>query len=596
MVAATSMESHLGQCQANAETWADCNGQLEGISQRMAGEGGMDGEWWWREDVASLCSSARKVDLSSGLEAAVEAMEHVSAKLVEIQGCEGAAGQAAIEGVKVIQAKLCVLQNAAALADEGTGASPVSPVPKRVSISDFEISCLIARGAYGAAFLARKKATGDVFCLKRLKKLDTISKNQQEHVAREKKILASTSNPFIVKLYYSFTSVQDLYLVMEFVPGGDMFSRLNQLGIFPLPMARAYAAEITLALEYLHSHEIVHRDLKPDNILIDIHGHIKLTDFGLSYAGLVERTATTVGGSTDVFSKCTAKRKHRRNFSSSGDMLLEPYPNPNPGGSTVDTLLDSSVESLSQMSLDPSPDQVTLDPHQATDPLPLERSRSKLFSDVGTPDYVAPEVLLGIGHGFPVDWWALGVILFEFLVGFPPFCGETLGQVFENITSRDIQWPDQLFQPLTELDREMIHTLLTLDSKARPLAAEVKAHTWFSDISWDSLLDQPPFWIPEPASQFDTRNFANDSDYAAMAGVAGRDLANTSMSGFNSTSMAEAGDTVSGSASGLTGYSEESEGHGNADEDQFLNFSSKNLTALRELTLTEARAANKTKK
>jgi serine/threonine protein kinase len=268
-----------------------------------------------------------------------------------------------------------------------------------------QVTNLIARGAYGAAFLARKTATGDVFCIKRLRKQATISKNQQQHVKREKSILASTCNEFIVKMYYSFTSATDLYLVMEYVPGGDMFSRLNQLGIFPIDMARTYTAEMCLALEYLHSHEIVHRDLKPDNILIDINGHIKLTDFGLSYAGLVERTASTVGaGNSDVFgatSKTASKKNRRRSGDTSG--------------------LELSFESLD---LDPPNREVE----------EQERTREALYSDVGTPDYVAPEVLLGIGHGFAVDWWALGCIAFEFMVGFPPFCGETLGQVTLTLT------------------------------------------------------------------------------------------------------------------------------------------------------------------
>ena len=225
--------------------------------------------------------------------------------------CEGDVGRAAGSAVGTIESKVDVLTAISELATK----SPMSPstpaTPARVTIDDFEDFDLIARGGYGAAYLARQKVSKDIFCIKRLRKRDTISKNQQISVQREKSILASTSNPFIVKMYYSFTSVADLYLVMEYVPGGDMYSRLNTLGIFPVDMARTYTAEIALALEYLHSHKIVHRDLKPDNILIDINGHIKLTDFGLSYAGLAERTAEIVGTGTDDFSKSTKRKRDR---------------------------------------------------------------------------------------------------------------------------------------------------------------------------------------------------------------------------------------------------------------------------------------------
>lgn len=540
MVAVATLDTHVVQCQSNSEATTQCNKRLEALSLKMSGEGDMEGEWWWREDVVKFVSEARKADLSNGSAAATTALEGLKSKLDEIKGCEGDVGEAAREGIELIDQKVKILQSTAQLTP-ASPLTPATPVPARVSIEDFVVMALIARGAYGAAFLARKKATGDIFCLKRLRKNDMIAKNQQQHVRREKSILANTSNPYIVKMYYSFTSTTDLYLVMEYVPGGDMFSRMNQLGIFPIAVARRYIAEIALALEYLHSHEIVHRDLKPDNILITMHGHIKLTDFGLSYAGLVERTASTVGNGADDYSRGMSKNRLRRGGSSLGEQDLK------------DEL--ATVQSS---------------------------GREKLYSDVGTPDYVAPEVLLGIGHGFAVDWWALGCISFEFLVGFPPFCGETLGQVFENITSRTIQWPAELYQELSDVERHFIDQLLTLDVKARLLAHQVKGHRWFASIEWETLLDQPAEWVPDAESQFDTRNFASDSDYAAMAGVGGRDLADSS--------MAEDADTRPQAE--LTGLDLLDSLQAKPDvvqEDEFMNFSHKNLDALRLLTLSEAR-------
>jgi len=131
-------------------------------------------------------------------------------------------------------------------------------MPKRIDITDFDVLGPISRGAYGAAFLAKKTVSGDIFCIKKLRKSDMLAKNQLEHVKREQGILISTHNPFVVRLFFSFTSSTDLYLVMEYLNGGDMFSRLNKLGVFAINMTKQYAAEITLALEYLHGMQVSH--------------------------------------------------------------------------------------------------------------------------------------------------------------------------------------------------------------------------------------------------------------------------------------------------------------------------------------------------
>ncbi|KAN0015604.1 hypothetical protein ACTFIU_008343 [Dictyostelium citrinum] len=162
--------------------------------------------------------------------------------------------------------------------------------PKGVpTISDFEFIKPITKGGYGKVFLAKKIRTGDIYAIKRLKKSDMIKKNQLDHVKVERNILAYTSNPFVVKMYYSFQTKDYYYLVMEYLQGGDCFSLLQMLGSMDENMAKMIIAETVLALEYLHSHGIIHRDVKPDNLLIDKKGHIKLTDFGLSKVGLLDR-------------------------------------------------------------------------------------------------------------------------------------------------------------------------------------------------------------------------------------------------------------------------------------------------------------------
>ncbi|TYJ98823.1 putative serine/threonine protein kinase IREH1 [Cucumis melo var. makuwa] len=153
--------------------------------------------------------------------------------------------------------------------------SPIHSSKDRTSIDDFEIIKPISRGAFGRVFLAKKRTTGDLFAIKVLKKADMIRKNAVESILAERNILISVRNPFVVRFFYSFTCRDNLYLVMEYLNGGDLYSLLRNLGCLDEEVARVYIAEVVLALEYLHSLGVVHRDLKPDNLLIAHDGHIK---------------------------------------------------------------------------------------------------------------------------------------------------------------------------------------------------------------------------------------------------------------------------------------------------------------------------------
>lgn len=161
-----------------------------------------------------------------------------------------------------------------------------------MSIDEFDILKPISRGAFGRVYLARKHATGDLFAIKVMKKRDLIRKNMVESVNNERNILAMANNPFVVRFYYSFTSKENLYIVMEYLNGGDCYSLLRKFGALDEDVARLYVAETVLALEYCHAQGIIHRDMKPDNMLISANGHIKLTDFGLSCIGVIDRTDT----------------------------------------------------------------------------------------------------------------------------------------------------------------------------------------------------------------------------------------------------------------------------------------------------------------
>ena len=160
------------------------------------------------------------------------------------------------------------------------------PIPKLPDVNDFVILKPISRGAFGQVYLGRRKTDQKVYAIKVMKKSKMIRKNMTKNVLSERNALALSKSPFIVHLFYSLETAVDIFLIMEYVIGGDVKSLLSVMGFFDEPLAVFYAAEMTLALEYLHQHGIIHRDLKPDNMLITVKGHIKLTDFGLSSVSL----------------------------------------------------------------------------------------------------------------------------------------------------------------------------------------------------------------------------------------------------------------------------------------------------------------------
>lgn len=167
-----------------------------------------------------------------------------------------------------------------------------NPQPRAVqtSIKDFEIIKPISKGAFGSVYLAKKKSTGDYYAIKVLKKADMVAKNQVSNVKAERAIMMwQGESDFVAKLYWTFSSKDYLYLVMEYLNGGDCASLIKALDVLPEDWTKKYIAEVVLCVQHLHSLQIVHRDLKPDNLLIDAQGHLKLTDFGLSRMGLIGR-------------------------------------------------------------------------------------------------------------------------------------------------------------------------------------------------------------------------------------------------------------------------------------------------------------------
>ncbi|KAI8603042.1 hypothetical protein EDD21DRAFT_51443 [Dissophora ornata] len=462
--------------------------------------------------------------------------------------------------------------------------SPLSPSfpqptpltrPTPPNIKDFDFIKPISKGAFGSVFLAKKRATGDYYAIKVLKKSDMIAKNQVTNVKAERLIMMNqTDSPFVVNLYFSFQSKDYLYLVMEYLNGGDCMALIKAIVRLPEDWARNYLAEVVLGLEYLHNAGIVHRDLKPDNLLIDQNGHLKLTDFGLSRVGFLGRQAQTGRRSKlpmpspypdsrplspFLFSQAT-------DSSHEGSIPMIPTPKFGPSNPSYfswgERSRRSSNASLTSvdgrspaMGVPPAdmpkmPAAAVLTSSSSNAPFPLSESSVKssssylsgaflplnsmspkvshgnsplmppsfLLNDlkgeapekcVGTPDYLAPECVLGMSQDTMVDWWALGVICYEFLYGCPPFHGETPEQVFENILSRDIDWHDSELDISPEA-HDFMERLLCTDPELRlgfNGADEVKDHPFFKDINWDTLLSERPAFVPAPADIEDTDYF-----------------------------------------------------------------------------------------
>ncbi|KAL3645219.1 hypothetical protein CASFOL_010399 [Castilleja foliolosa] len=393
-------------------------------------------------------------------------------------------------------------------------ASPINPCNKGTSIEDFEIMKPISRGAFGRVFLARKRSTGDLFAIKVLKKADMIRKNAVESILAERDILISVRNPF----------VENLYLVMEYLNGGDLFSLLKNLGCLEEDMARVYIAEVVLALEYLHSLNVIHRDLKPDNLLIGPDGHIKLTDFGLSKVGLINSTDDLSGPSAFV-----------------GD------------------------------------DKPKVAAHSSQ-----KREQRKKHSVVGTPDYLAPEILLGMGHGATADWWSVGVILFELLVGIPPFNAEHPQQIFNNIINRHIPWP-KVPEEMSLEAYDLINKLL-FENPVQRLGAtgsgEVKRHPYFKDINWNNLSMQKAAFIPSAdahdTSYFMSRYIWNLEEENIHGGSDYDDMTDTGSASCSSSSYSNLQDEDGDEC----GHLEEFGGPTLEMNYSFSNFSFKNLSQL----------------
>ncbi|KAI1776593.1 serine/threonine-protein kinase cot-1 [Hypoxylon cercidicola] len=330
---------------------------------------------------------------------------------------------------------------------------------------------IIGKGAFGEVKLVQKKADGQVYAMKSLIKTEMFKKDQLAHVRAERDILAESDSPWVVKLFTTFQDANFLYMLMEFLPGGDLMTMLIKYEIFSEDITRFYIAEIVLAIEAVHKLGFIHRDIKPDNILLDRGGHVKLTDFGLSTG---------------------FHRLHDNNYYQ--QLLQGKSSRPKDRNSVALDQINLTVSNRSQIN-------------------DWRKSRRMMaYSTVGTPDYIAPEIFTGHGYTFDCDWWSLGTIMFECLVGWPPFCAEDSHDTYRKI----VNWRQSLYFPddIT-LGAEAEHLIRSLICNTevrlgRSGAQEIKNHAFFRGVEFDSLRRIRAPFEPRLTSAIDTTYFPTD--------------------------------------------------------------------------------------
>jgi len=334
---------------------------------------------------------------------------------------------------------------AAAAADTTIAFSPTHPPPThaaaslaaaakrdkiKFSLRDITLHTTVGTGTFGRVRVVQYKPTKQWFAMKILKKSEIIRLKQVDHIKSEVKILTMISHPFIVNLIGHSHDDRRIYLLFEFVPGGELFSHLRREGRFTNDHARFYAAEITLAFEYLHNMSIAYRDLKPENLLLSAKGHMKVTDFG--FAKVVEDRTWTV--------RLGVNQPH-----------ASPHPTP-------------SHPNLTQ---------------------PTPSTGAQLC---GTPEYLAPEIIQSKGHNKSVDWWAVGILIYEMLAGYPPFFDETPFGIYQKILAGKIEFPKHFS---TEA-KDLVRKLLTADRTKRlgclrGGASDIKEHPWYAKVDWEAV-------------------------------------------------------------------------------------------------------------
>nr|GMC79567.1 serine/threonine-protein kinase KIPK-like [Ipomoea batatas] len=358
-----------------------------------------------------------------------------------------------------------------------------------LGLGHFNLLKKLGCGDIGTVYLAELIGTTCSFAIKVMDNEFLARRKKTPRAQTEREILRILDHPFLPTLYAQFTSDNLSCLVMEFCPGGDLHVlRQRQPGrYFPEPAARFYVAEVLLALEYLHMLGVVYRDLKPENIMVRGDGHIMLTDFDLSLRCSVNPT---------LLKSSLPLEPARMSGPCAGSKCIDPFcaepsckvscftpmnfpPTTRAGKPKTEPLSSSFNKSLPQLVVEPT------------------EARSNSF--VGTHEYLAPEIIKGDGHGSAVDWWTLGVFLYELLYGRTPFKGAGNEQTLTNVVLQTLRFPES---PIISFQaRDLIRGLLVKDPENRlgskTGAAEIKRHPFFEGLNWALIRCAIPPIVPE---------------------------------------------------------------------------------------------------
>lgn len=357
---------------------------------------------------------------------------------------------------------------------------------RSVGLGDFEILQQVGKGASGRVFLVRDKSTGERLALKVIEKTSVYGNSDAlRHALDERLVLEmATDHPFILNLRYAFQTANRLYLVTEYCDGGDLFDYLRKRGKpFREPQGRRIAAEILLALEHIHGLGVVYRDLKLENVLLDLEGHVRIADFGLSK--MLGPTPTSPRRKKDGMMGDSRP--------SATDMMGGAGGGGAGGGGAGDVGARGRYGGYHDDFDDNGSNQGLPSPQSGRTMSLPSAAVSMTSTFCGTREYVAPEMLSGADYGVSVDYWAFGILLYEILCGRTPFYSKDRDAVYQKIESGPLKFPRHLTSDVTSLIRGLLDrnpkTRLGLDKRG---IGAIKDHVWFAEVDWPGSYARLP--------------------------------------------------------------------------------------------------------
>ncbi|CUG94333.1 protein kinase, putative [Bodo saltans] len=454
---------------------------------------------------------------------------------------------------------------------------PPHAVRHDVSVQDFVLVTTLGRGTFGKVMKVTFKGDGKTYAMKVLSKLVIHKRRMIDYIKEEKAIMAMLPvHPFICTLHFAFQTEHHVYFVLDYLPGGELYTHIYPNRHLQEADARFYIAEVALALEHIHRHDVVHRDIKPENIVLDEDGHVRLTDFGLARANFSRGRRRSFVGSAEYLAPETIQgevQSKALDWWSVGVMLFEMLSGAAPFHAATNNDVYQAVlhkrldfnkpcfsphaQSVLAKLLEKDPRQRLIDPaklkahpffdgldcrgrvgfgahsqarccasryqarnivldedgHVRLTDFGLARanfSRGRRRSFVGSAEYLAPETIQGEVQSKALDWWSVGVMLFEMLSGAAPFHAATNNDVYQAV----------LHKRLTSTNHASAHTpkvswqncwKKTPDRQRLIDPAKLKAHPFFDGLDWGALARReltPPF-VPSLGGN-DTKYFSRD--------------------------------------------------------------------------------------